>query len=62
MALPPGATKGVPQPNQSISTTALVEGDAEGDRLLCVRAMTALYNHHAAIIGGVLTLWEACHV
>ena len=30
---------------------AFVEGNAEEDRLLCVRAMAALYNYHAAAIG-----------
>lgn len=33
---------------------AFAAGDAEGDRQLCVRAMTAVYHHHAATIGRML--------
>ena len=47
---------GIPRgefPSQN-STAAFVEGNAEQDRLLCVRAMAALYHHHAGVIGELL--------
>ena len=52
VAMPHGSTKSAAGHSMS---TAFVEGDAEEDRLLCVRAMAALYNHHAAAIGMSLT-------
>ena len=37
----------------SPSVAAGVQGDAEAERVLCIRAMTAVYSKHAGLIGGV---------
>lgn len=36
----------------SPSVAAGVQGDAEAERVLCIRAMTAAYSKHAGLIGG----------
>lgn len=36
----------------SPSVAAGVQGDAEAERVLCIRAMTAVYSKHAGLIGG----------
>ena len=35
------------------SVAAGVQGDAEEERVLCIRAMAAVYSKHAGLIGGV---------
>lgn len=36
---------------RAATSLAGVKGDVEGERLLCVRAMAAVYSKHAAVIG-----------
>ena len=50
VSLPNGVATAT-SPSPSTASRAFVEGSAEQDRLLCVRAMAALYSHHAAAIG-----------
>ena len=47
-APPPPAASGL-RP----SVAAGVQGDAEAERVLCIRAMAAVYAKHAGLIGGV---------
>ena len=35
------------------SVIAGVQGDAEAERVLCIRAMAAVYSKHSGLIGGV---------
>ena len=41
---------------ESPALAAFVGGDSEADRLLCARAMAAIYDHHAGAVGELL-LW-----
>jgi len=44
--------KPAPAP-ESPALAAFVGGDPQADRLLCVRAMSAIYDHHAGAVGGL---------
>ena len=57
MGLTPAPTRSpTPTPAASgmrPSVAAGVQGDAEEERVLCIRAMAAVYSKHAGLIGGV---------
>ena len=44
-------TRGGGSPTPSPSVAAGVQGDVEGERVLCIRAMAAVYLKHAGVIG-----------
>lgn len=45
------------RPTPGPSVAAGVQGDVEGERVLCIRAMAAVYLKHAGVIG--VESWKA---
>ncbi|KAL0040215.1 hypothetical protein WJX77_000548 [Trebouxia sp. C0004] len=48
-AAKPTLARGAPTPSPSVA--AEVQGDVDGERVLCIRAMAAVYLEHAGVIG-----------
>ena len=44
-------------PSDTSSLAAFVHGDPESNRVLCVRAMAAVYDHHAGAVGATAALF-----
>ena len=56
LQLNPAARPTLGSPTPSPSVAAGVQGDVDGQRVLCIRAMAAVYLKHAGVIGALSIL------